>query len=304
MVARVFAGEHARAVARSMACSPSTVTTARDRWLAASETERAHASWCAPRRPVPGSCPWALSAEQEQAILDARARSNWGPMRLTWLTGRLRSTCWKVLKRHGRSRRPRGERRTHRRYEWADAGALLHIDALRLAKFDRPGHWATGQRAEEHKTRQAGKTVVIGVLDDHSRLTYCELHSEENAITVTATLRRAASWFQAQGCGPVAAVMSDNHKAYTSTAFTALLAELDAKQILIPAYTPRWNGKIERFFGTARSEWSHNRIWPNSTTRDRALASFMRFYNRRRPHSAAGGRAPITRVQQVRGQDT
>jgi transposase InsO family protein len=304
MVARVLAGEHARAIARSMGCSPTTVTAARDRWLAASQAQREDGSWCAPRRPVPRSCPWALTAEQEQAILDARAKSNWGPMRLTWLTGRHRSTCWKVLKRHGVSRRPRGARQTHRRYEWADAGALLHIDALRLPKFDRPGHWASGQRAEEQRTRQAGKTMVIGVLDDHSRLTYCELHSEENAITVTATLRRAAVWFREQGCGAVEAVMSDNHKAYTSTAFTGLLAELGAKQILIPAYTPRWNGKIERFFGTARSEWSHSRIWPNSTTRDRALASFMRFYNRRRPHSAAGGRAPITRVQQVRGQDS
>jgi transposase InsO family protein len=304
MVTRVLAGEHARAVARAMGCSPTTVTTARDRWLAADDAERASGAWCAPRRPVPRSCPWALTAEQEQAILDARAKSNWGPMRLTWLTGRHRSTCWKVLKRHGLSRRPRGERRTHRRYEWADAGALLHIDALRLAKFDRPGHWATGQRAEEHKTRKAGKTVVIGVLDDHSRLTYCELHSEENAITVTATLRRAASWFREQGCGPVEAVMSDNHKAYTSNAFAGLLTELGAKQILTPAYTPRWNGKIERFFGTARREWSHNQIWPDSTTRDRALASFMRFYNRRRPHSAAGGRPPISRVQQDREQDS
>jgi hypothetical protein len=177
MVARVLAGEHARRVARSMGCSPTTVTTARDRWLAASEAERASGQWCAPRRPVPRSCPWALSGEQEQAILDARAKSNWGPMRLTWLTGRHRSTCWKVLKRHGVSRRPRGERRTHRRYEWAQTGALLHIDALRLPKFDRPGHWATGQRAEEHKTRQAGHTVVIGVMDDHTRLAYCELHA-------------------------------------------------------------------------------------------------------------------------------
>jgi transposase InsO family protein len=173
-----------------------------------------------------------------------------------------------------------------------------------VAEFDRPGHWATGQRAEEHKTRQAGKTVVIGVLDDHTRLTYCELHAEENAVTVTATLRRASSWFRDQGCGPVEAVMSDNHKAYTSTLFTGLLDELGARQILTPAYTPRWNGKIERFFGTTRREWSHSRIWPDSTTRDRALSSFMRFYNRQRPHSAAGGRPPITRVHQVRGQDT
>jgi transposase InsO family protein len=175
-------------------------------------------------------------------------------------------------------------------------GALLHIDALRLAKFDRPGHWATGQRAEEHKTRQAGKTVVIGVLDDHTRLTYCELHADENAATVTATLRRAARWFRDQGCGPVQAVMSDNHKAYTSLAFTGLLSELGARHILTPAYTPRWNGKIERFFRTLDTEWAHGRVWPNSATRNRALSSFLRFYNRRRPHTAARGRPPISRV--------
>jgi transposase InsO family protein len=115
--------------------------------------------------------------------------------------------------------------------------------------------------------------------NDLDRRTINDLHSEEDAITVAATLRRAASGFREQGCGPVEAVMSDNHKAYTSTLFTDLLSELDAKQILTPAYTPRWSGKIERFFGTARREWSHSRIWPNSTARDRALASFMRFYN-------------------------
>ena len=124
---------------------------ARDRWLAASEGERASGAWCAPRRPVPGSCPWALSAEEERVVLQARAKTNWGPMRLTWLTGRHRSTCWKVLKRHGVSRQRRTERpQTTRRYEWAQAGALLHIDAFELPKFDRPGHWAHGERAERH----------------------------------------------------------------------------------------------------------------------------------------------------------
>jgi transposase InsO family protein len=226
-------------------------------------------------------------------------------MRLTYLTGRHRSTIWKVLARHGCSRRRRSEpRQTSRRYEWTEAGALLHIDGFELAKFAVPGHWATGQRAEQHKTRRAGKTVVIGVIDDHTRLAYCELHSAENAITVSATLRRAAVWFTEQGCGAVEAVMSDNAKCYsTSFAFRDTLAELGARQILIPPYTPRWNGKIERFFGTLDSEWAHGRAWPNSTLRDRALSSFLRFYNRRRPHSAAGGRPPISRVQQVRGQD-
>jgi hypothetical protein len=239
MVARVLAGEHARQIARSVGCSPTTVTTARDRWLAASESERSSGAWCAPRRPVPRSCPWALNGEQERAILDARAKTNWGPMRLTWLTGRHRSTCWKLLKRHGVSRRRRGERQSDRRYEWADAGALLHIDALRLPKFERPGHWATGQRAAQHRNRQIGTTIVIGVLDDHTRLAYCELHSDETAITVSATLRRAAIWMREQGCGPVQAVMSDNHKAYSSRLFAATLAEIGARQILTPAYTPR-----------------------------------------------------------------
>ena len=116
MVARLRGGETAREVARSMGCSPTTVTATRDRWRAASEAERASGAWCAPRRPVPRSCPWALSAAEEQLILDARARTNWGPMRLTWLTGRHRSTCWKVLWRHGVSRQRRSEgRQTTRR---------------------------------------------------------------------------------------------------------------------------------------------------------------------------------------------
>src|SRR3954452_19052719 len=258
MVARLLAGEKARQVARGMGCSPTTVTTARDRWLAASEAERASGAWCVPRRPVPRSCPWALSREEEQVILDARAKTNWGPMRLTWLTGRHRSTCWKVLKRHGLSRRRRGPaRQATRRYEWAEAGALLHIDGFTAAKFARPGHWATGQRGEEHKTPGAGKTVVIGVVDDHTRLAYCELHRAENAQTVSATLRRVAVWMREQGCGPVQAVMSDNAKCYTrSHAFAQTLAELDAKHIRIPSYTPRWNGKVERFFATLDQEWA------------------------------------------------
>jgi transposase InsO family protein len=306
MVARLLAGEKARAVARSMGCSPTTVTATRDRWLAASEAERASGAWCAPRRPVPSSCPWRLSAEQERAILDARAKTNWGPMRLTWLTGRHRSTIWKVLRRHGVSRQRRTERpQTTRRYEWTEAGALLHIDAMELPKFDRPGHWAHGDRAERHRTRKAGQVKVIGVIDDHTRLAYCELHAAENAHTVSATLRRASRWFVEQGCDPVQAVMSDNALCYTrSHQFREALAELGARHIPIPPRTPRWNGKIERFFATLDTEWAHSRVWPNSTRRDRALSSFMRFYNRRRPHSAAAGRPPITRIHQVRRQDT
>jgi transposase InsO family protein len=302
----VAAGQTQRSVARRYGVSPATVNAIAKRWRAAAPAEREHGRCLLPRRPVPRSCPWRLSVEAEQQILAARRKTNRGPMQLAWLTGWPRSTCWKVLRRHGLSRQRRSQpRQTSRRYEWTEAGALLHIDAFELPKFDRPGHWAHGDRSERHRTRRAGKVKVIGVIDDHTRLAYCELHGAENAQTVSATLTRAAAWMREQGCGPVQAVMSDNAKCYaTSHQFRDSLRQLGARHILIPPRTPRWNGKIERFFGTLDTEWAHARAWPDSTRRDRALASFMRYYNRQRPHSAAGGRPPITRVQQVREQDS
>jgi transposase InsO family protein len=305
MVKRREAGESLRQIAVSMACSPTTVKTQCDRWQNASQAAREDFSCLAPRRPIPKSCPHALTAVEEQKILSARERTNWGPMRLTVLTGRHRSTIWKVLKRHGKSRRRRSTRQTFKRFEWSQPGALLHIDAYSAPKFLAPGHRVTGDRDQNNRARGLGKTVVIAVQDDHTRLVYAELHSSENAINVSATLRRGAAWMREQGCGPLEAVMSDNAKCYSrSHAFRDVLAELSARHILIPPYTPRWNGKIERFFGTLEDEWAHGRLWPNSTTRDRGLSSFIRYFNRYRPHSAANGQPPITRVQQVREQDT
>jgi len=245
IVRRRRAGESLRRIARAFACSPTTVKTQCDRWNAATDAEREDFSCLAPRRPVPRSCPWALSAEQQAQILAARAKTGWGEMRLTVLCGgRHRSSIGKVLRRHGVSRRPKAPRQSSRRYEWTEAGALLHIDALRLPKFERPGHWATGDRAG--RTRHTkGETIVIGVVDDHTRLAYCELHGAENAINAAATLRRAAAWFLEQGCSPVQAVMSDNAKCYAeSHTFAHAVAELGARHILTPPFTPRWNGKI------------------------------------------------------------
>ncbi len=304
LVTLIEQGSTLRAAAAALSVAPATAHRWWHRWLAASPAERASRACLRTRSSRPGSCPWALSCEEERAILVARQKTNRGPMQLAFLTGRHRSTIWKVLHRHGVSRQRRTQRpQTTRRYEWTEAGALLHIDAFELPKFDRPGHWAHGDRSD--RSRNAGKVKIIGVIDDHTRLAYCELHAAENAHTVSGTLRRASVWFGEQGCGPVEAVMSDNAKCYaTSHDFRDTLTELGARHILIPPYTPRWNGKIERFFGTLDTEWARSRVWPNSTQRDRALSSFIRYYNRRRPHTAAGGRPPITRVQHVRGQDT
>jgi transposase InsO family protein len=278
------------------------------RWVEASDAERATRSCLRARPPVPRSCPWALGAEAERRILAARARTNLGPARLAGLVGYRRSTIWKVLKRHGCSQRRRTPpQRFTRRYEWAEPGALLHMDAKQLPVFTEPGHWAHGNRCLQQRRPVGSRRVEFAhvVVDDHSRLAYVEVHRHDRGDIAAQVLLRAAAWMTEQGAGPVEAVMTDNAFAYTkSNAFTAALGQLEARHIRIPPRTPRWNGKAERFIRTLDEEWAHGRIWPNSTRRNRALPSFLRYYNRRRPHTSLSDRPPISRVHQDRGQNS
>jgi Integrase core domain/leucine-zipper of insertion element IS481 len=217
LVRLVEQGYSLRAAAAALGVAPATAHRWWHRWRAASEEERASRACLSTRPPRPRSCPWALPDEAERRILAARERTGYGPARLAGLVGFCRGTIWKVLKRHGVSRRRRAGRQSYRRFEWAEPGALLHLDAMQLPKFDAPGHWATGRGYQ--RSRGAGRVYVVSVVDDHSRLAYSELHSGETGETVSATLRRAAAWMREQGCGPLEAVMTDNHKAYTSHRF-------------------------------------------------------------------------------------
>jgi len=294
-----------RAAAAALGVSPATA----HRWwhrrrASVALAPTATSAWFADRSSRPHRSPRRLSAEQERPILEARERTNLGPARLAGIVRRARSTVWKVLWRHGRSRRRRSERRqTYKRYEWAQPGALLHMDTKHLARFDRPGHWAHGDRSD--RSRDVGTVYAHCVVDDHTRLAYVELHAADSAQAAAKTLDRAATWFREQGCGPVAAIMTDNALIYVrSRAFRDQLARINARHIRIPKFTPRWNGKVERFIQTLDTEWAHGRTWPNSTSRDRALNSFLRYYNRYRPHSSLNDRPPISRVHNLHGQDS
>jgi transposase InsO family protein len=142
------------------------------------------------------------------------------------------------------------------------------------------------------------------VIDDHSRVAYVELHSREDAETNARTLERALRFFAELGLDPPEAMMTDNAMVYRrSTRFAAVLETAGARHIRTPAYTPRWNGKAERFIRTLQDEWAYSRVWPNSTNRARSLLSFVRYHNRQRPHSSIGDRPPISRVHNLRGQD-
>lgn len=306
LVGLIEQGATMRAAAAALGVAPATAHRWWHRWRAASEQERASRACLRSRPPRPSSCPWRLSAEAERRILDARARTNYGPARLAGLVGYRRSTIHKVLVRHGCSRRRRAvERPPSRRYEWSQPGALLHMDTKRLQRFAIAGHWATGDRTEITRNRGAGYVYAHCVVDDHSRLAYVELHSADNARAVTATLTRAIAWLREQGCQAPQAVMTDNAFVYRHNhSFAELLADLGARHIRTPAYTPRWNGKVERFIRTLDDEWAHGRVWNSSTQRDRALASWLRYYNRRRPHTSLSDRPPISRVHQDRGQNS
>ena len=295
LVLAIEAGASMRGAATAFGVSPATAHRWCHRWR--------DGHGLADRSSRPHRQPRRLSAAEEAAIIEARRQTNLGPGRLAGILGRARSTIWKVLHRHGLSRRARGQRQSFRRYEWARPGALLHMDVKRLSRFSTPGHRSHGNRAI--RNRGAGYDYLHCIVDDHSRLAYVELHPREDADTNARTLERGLRFFAELGLDPPEAVMTDNAFVYVhSRRFRAILASHRIRHIRTPAYTPRWNGKVERFIQTLQNEWAYSRTWPTSHSRARSLQSFIRYYNRQRPHSSLQDRPPISRIHNVRGQDS
>jgi transposase InsO family protein len=304
LVEAIESGMTLRAAAAALNVAPATAHRWWHRFKAASEQERRLGRWLEDRSSRPHRQPRRLTAAEEEPILRARRETNLGPGRLAGICRRARSTIWKVLHRHGLSQRRRCARETYRRYEWSRPGALLHVDIARLARFERPGHALTGVRDKTGAEKRAGVGYVYlhCVIDDHSRYAYVEQHPDQSGDTAAAVLGRAIEHFAGLGVGTPEAVMSDNALAYRrSNAFRMILESQGARHILIPPYTPRWNGKVERFIQTLKREWAYAHSWPNSAERARSMSSFLRYYNRRRPHSSLGDRPPISRVHNVRG---
>jgi transposase InsO family protein len=300
----IESGMTLRAAAAALNVAPATAHRWWHRYRLAGAAERRSGSWLRDRPCTPHRQPRRLSPAEEEPILRARRETNLGPGRLAGICQRSRSTIWKVLHRHGLSRRRAPGRETYRRYEWSRPGALLHVDVARLARFERPGHAVTDDRRVTGAEKRAkwGYVYLHCVIDDHSRYAYVEQHRDQGAQTAAEVLGRAIEHFTSLGLGRPEAVMSDNAFVYRrSRAFAALLAAHGARHILTPPYTPRWNGKVERFIQTLKREWAYAHAWPNSAERSRALASFLRYYNRRRPHSSLGDRPPISRVHNVCG---
>ena len=182
---------------------------------------------------------------------------------------------------------------TSRRYERAEAGELLHLDIKKLARIVRPGHRISGDRRDT--VRGAGWQYAHMAIDDHSRVGYGEMLPDETGGTAAGFLARTVRNLQRLGVR-VAAVMTDNGPGYRSHRFAATCRRLGLRQLFTRRYTPRTNGKAERFIKTSLLEWAYVRLYRHSEERARALAAWLHHYNWHRPHTAANGQPPITRV--------
>jgi transposase InsO family protein len=295
-----------RRAAECLGVSRATAHRWKRRWLSASEQERRSGAWAGDRSSRPRRSATRTASDVEARVCQLRERTGWGPRLIAGEIGVAHSTVHAILQRHGCSRLPRTPREPFRRYEWPCPGDLLHIDVKRYPRFRRPGHAVTGDRTKTGAEKRAklGHDYFHAIVDDHSRLAYGELLGDERAATTTAFCERALAWFAERGIS-ARRVMTDGAWSYThNRELRALFGAHAIRHIVTPPYTPRWNGKVERFHQTMEREWAKGLRYRNSSARNRALPHWLRHYNERRPHSSLGGQPPISRAHNLSGHDS
>ena len=208
-----------------------------------------------------------------------------------------RSTVGGILRRLGLGRLPPvTPPGPVRRYERARAGELLHVDIKSLGRIARIGHRIHGDRRQ--RVRGIGWEHVHVCIDDATRLAYVEVRASLQVGDVVAFLERAVRWFAARGVH-AERVMTDNGSAYLSHLFAHTCQRLGLRHLRTRPYTPRTNGKAERFIQTLLREWAYRRPYSSSVLRRRALSPWLRYYNQRRPHTSLNYAAPLTRLQEL-----
>jgi transposase len=306
LVVAVEGGMSLKAAAAAFSVSPATAYRWWLRWEQAGEEARRTLACLLDRSSRPHRSPRRLAPELEERICACRRATGWGPRLVAGATGFAHSTVWKVLKRAGISRPPRPPLEAANSYEWPCPGDLLHMDVSRYARFQRPGHAVTGDRSQRSRNWMQPETRVgfdyaHAIVDDHSRLAYVELHDDERAATVTAFVERALRFFERHGI-TARRLMTDNAFAYVNNrSLRELLTAHEIRHLRTEPYRPRTNGKVERFHQTMAREWAYGLAYRSHRHRNRALPDWLRHYNTARPHSSLGGRAPISRIHNVRG---
>jgi transposase InsO family protein len=179
------------------------------------------------------------------------------------------------------------------RYQRDNPGELIHIDIKKLGRFEAVGHRMTDDRTV--RSRHVGWEFVHVCIDDASRVAFSQILPDERKESAVAFLRAAVAYYASLGV-KVARVMTDNGSAYRSKAFRKACADLGLKHIFTRPYTPKTNGKAERFIQTALREWAYAQAYPSSDRRALELPAWLHRYNWHRPHGGIKSNTPISRL--------
>ena len=182
-----------------------------------------------------------------------------------------------------------------RRYERDKPGEMIHIDIKKLGRFNQIGHRITGDRRGQSNSRGVGWEYVHVAIDDHSRIAFAKIMPSEKKRSATTFLKAAIAYYEGLGV-KVERVMTDNGSCYKSFAFRRSCKRLGLRHIRTKPYTPKTNGKAERFIQTSLREWAYAQAYQNSTERKAELPTWLHRYNWHRPHAGIGDKVPISRL--------
>jgi transposase InsO family protein len=298
LVARVQSGWPAAHVAEQLGVSRATAY----KWVRRYRAEGQEG--LLDRSSRPHRSPRRLPDALEAGILAARAEWRYGPDRLGPLLGLPPSTVHRVLARRGFSRLRDADRVTTApvRYVACHPGSLLHQDHKKLGRIPDGGGWrGLGPlNAPHHNRSNVGYEHLEVVIDDTSRYAVVVPVADETAASAAAALEIAAAEFARLGIR-IERVLTDNGGEYRSHAYRDALAALGARHKRTRPWRPQTNGKAERVIQTLLREWAYGRVYRSNNERADALPAFVDFYNRRRPHTALGGRSPLDAVNNVSG---
>ena len=296
MISRIESGWSVRRAAEAAGVSRRTAYRWLDRHRGGGE-RRLHDRSSAPRR-----CPRRVCAEEVARIERLRRERMTGPA-IARMLGMARSTVGLILRRLGLGKLAALEAKAPAiRYERAAPGELIHLDIKKLGRFEVAGHRATGDR-RKGRTYRAGWDFLHVCVDDATRLAYTEILPSERKEDTTAFLERALAWLGRHGVS-VQRVMTDNGSAYRSKLFAKALAQAQARHVRTRPYTPRTNGKAERFIQTSLREWAYAKPYAGSDERAAAIGPWTDAYNLTRPHAGIGGLTPWQRVNNLLGNDS
>jgi transposase InsO family protein len=286
MIRRLVQGEPVARVAAGFGLSRTTVY----RWWRRYQAEGL--AGLEERSSRPRRSPRRLPRYRRRQILRARQRG-WSSLQIAADLGLPLSTVVVTQRRAGWARLPRPPRPPVVRYERARPGELLHVDTKKLGRIGRIGHRIHGDRRT--RVRGIGSEVLHVAIDDATRVAYAEVLGDETAATCAAFLTRAVAWYARQGI-VIERVMTDNGSGYVATQFRRLLERLVVRHLRTRPYTPRTNGKAERFIQTLLREWAYRRPYRSSRWRLAALGPYLRYYNAERRHTALGFHPPLARL--------